>query len=49
MHRRNGYSAMCRWDVRVPEVAAGPELASAPPVPLPPRRPKLELRPGTVK
>jgi hypothetical protein len=42
MRRRvNGYK-MCQWEVRVPEVKpAGPELASAGTVPLPPPRPKI--------
>jgi hypothetical protein len=44
MQRRNGYRAMCQWDVRGPEMPAAPELASARSVPLPPRRPKIELR-----
>jgi hypothetical protein len=40
--RANGYK-MCQWEVRVPEVKpAGPELASAGTVPLPPPRPKIE-------
>ena len=44
MQRRNGYRAMCQWDVRVPEAHRAPELVSARSVPLPPRRPKIELR-----
>jgi hypothetical protein len=44
MQRLNGYRAMCQWDVRVPESSAAPELASAHSVPLPPRRPRIELR-----
>jgi hypothetical protein len=46
MERRNGYRAMCQWDVRLPETKPTPELRPAPElastgsVPLPPRRPK---------
>ena len=29
MQRRNGYRAMCQWDVRMPEAKPAPELASA--------------------
>jgi hypothetical protein len=43
MQRRNGYRAMCQWDIRVPEKAPPPalDLASVGAVPLPPRRPKI--------
>lgn len=44
MPRRSGYSAMCRWEVRVPE--AEPAVVGA--VPLPKPRPKIELM-GTSK
>jgi len=44
MERRAGYRAMCQWDVRVPEVAPAPELASTTSsiVPLPQPRPKID-------
>jgi hypothetical protein len=47
MRRRNGYRAMCQWDVRVPEAA--PALASAKTIPLPPPRPKIEPPVGRRK
>ena len=42
MQRRNGYYKMCQWDIRMPEAASAPELASAKSVPLPQPRPKIE-------
>jgi hypothetical protein len=43
MERRNGFRAMCQWDVRMPEEKPAPELASTGSIPLPQPRPKIDL------
>jgi len=42
MERRQGYRAMCQWDVRDPAVKPEPELASTSSIPLPQPRPKID-------
>jgi len=46
MERRNGFRAMCQWDVRMPETTPAPDVVSS--VPLPQPRPKIDL-PATRK
>jgi hypothetical protein len=46
MERRNGFRAMCQWDIRMPETTPAPDVVSS--VPLPQPRPKIDL-PGAAR